>query len=64
MVTREETQEKPAHFVRECKKHGKQHTFMQVGDQYFCAICFGMFLEKHLGQLGVAKLCQESQTPS
>lgn len=60
MVTRGETKETPAHFTKPCKKHGQQHQWMTVGEQHFCAICFGQFLEKHLGQLGVSVLCDES----
>lgn len=63
MVSRGETKEQQAHFTRECKKgHGPQHQWMTVGEQQFCPICFGMFLEKHLGQLEGAQLCKASQT--
>lgn len=65
MVLREDSEPKGSHYTRECKKHGAQHGWMQVGEQFFCGLCFSQFLEKHLGQLGVAKICSgTSQTPS
>jgi len=62
MVTRAGQEETQTHFTRACKKHGDQHQWMQIGEQFFCVFCWGEFMEKHLGQLGQAKLCKASQT--
>lgn len=64
MVTPQSPGSVQSHYVRPCKKHGLQHGWLQLGEQFFCPFCLGEFLGKHLSQLGPAEICSETSPMS